>query len=86
MGTVYRATDMRLKMPVAIKEMVPQPGLDQHTLSQLRRQFEQEATVLAQLDHPHLVRVTDFLCAPFRTLYTSKMMLTIFINLSISLS
>jgi sugar lactone lactonase YvrE len=40
--------------------MTPQPGLDPHTLAQLRRQFEQEAMVLARLNHPHLVRVGDF--------------------------
>jgi len=60
MGVVYRAWDIRLKGPVALKEMTPQPGLDPYTLTQLRQQFEQEAVVLAQLDHPHLVNVTDF--------------------------
>jgi serine/threonine-protein kinase len=60
MGAVYRAWDMRLSVPVALKEMTPQPGLDEQTLGQLRQQFQQEATVLARLHHPHLVRVTDF--------------------------
>jgi hypothetical protein len=60
MGAVYRAWDTRLNIPVAVKEMVPQPGLDTGTLSELRRQFEQEATILARLVHTHLVRVTDF--------------------------
>ncbi len=59
MGTVYRAWHLGLKMPVAIKEMVPQPGLDQAVLGELRKQFEQEATVLARLRHPHLVLVID---------------------------
>ena len=59
-GAVYRAWDTRLNVPVALKEMIPQPGLDPHTLAQLRRQFEQEAMVLARLNHPHLVRVGDF--------------------------
>jgi serine/threonine protein kinase len=60
MGAVYRAWDTRLNIPVAIKEMMPQPGLDPYMLSQLREQFRQEAAVLARLAHPHLVRVTDF--------------------------
>jgi serine/threonine protein kinase len=60
MGAVYKAWDTRLKLNVALKEMIPQPGLDEHTLNQLHQQFEQEATVLAPLNHPHLVRVGDF--------------------------
>ncbi|MGC9358252.1 MAG: protein kinase domain-containing protein [Anaerolineae bacterium] len=60
MGAVYRAWDTRLNVPVALKEMIPQPGLDPTLLNQLRQQFQQEATVLARLNHPHLVNVTDF--------------------------
>jgi serine/threonine-protein kinase len=60
MGAVYRAWDTRLNIPVALKEMVPQPGLDATTLAELRRQFQQEATILARMTHAHLVRVTDF--------------------------
>jgi WD40 repeat protein/tRNA A-37 threonylcarbamoyl transferase component Bud32 len=60
MGAVYRVWDTRLNVPAALKEMVPQPGLDAQTLSQLRQQFEREANILARLRHPHLVRVTDF--------------------------
>ncbi|MCX7683449.1 MAG: serine/threonine protein kinase [Anaerolineae bacterium] len=60
MGAVYRAWDTRLNVYVAIKEMIPQPDLDRHTLLQLRQQFRQEAQVLARLVHPHLVRVIDF--------------------------
>ncbi|MFN3763850.1 MAG: serine/threonine-protein kinase, partial [Anaerolineae bacterium] len=60
MGAVYRAWDTRLEVAVAVKEMTPQPGLDPQTLAQLRQQFRQEATILARLSHPHLVRVGDF--------------------------
>ena len=66
MGAVYRAWDMRLKKPVALKENapqkagVPQPGLDSETLSKVRSQFEQEAIVVGRLAHPHLVPVTDY--------------------------
>jgi formylglycine-generating enzyme required for sulfatase activity len=60
MAAVYRVWDMRLNAPLALKEMTPQPGLDAATLTQLRRQFEQEASVLANLSHPFLVDVTDY--------------------------
>jgi serine/threonine-protein kinase len=60
MGAVYRAWDLRLNIPVAVKEMVPQPGLDKEMLDSLTEQFTQEAKVLARLNHPHLVRVTDY--------------------------
>ncbi|MGC9398146.1 MAG: serine/threonine protein kinase [Anaerolineae bacterium] len=60
MGAVYRAWDLRLEIPVALKEMLPQPGLDQNTLQGLRTQFRKEAALVAQFDHPHLVNVSDF--------------------------
>jgi len=60
MGAVYRAWDMRLNRPVAIKEMIPQSDLDASMLAQLRQQFQQEAQVLATLTHSNLVRVTDY--------------------------
>jgi len=59
MGAVYRAWDMRLNRPVALKEMTPQSGLDVNMLAQLRQQFQQEAQILASLVHTNLVRVTD---------------------------
>ena len=60
MGVVYQAQHLHLDVPVAIKEMLPQPDLDPNTLAQLRQQFQREAAVLARLNHPHLVNVTDF--------------------------
>jgi len=60
MGAVYRAWDLRLEKAVALKEMVPQPGLDAATLDQFRAQFRQEAQILAKLTHQHLVPVTDY--------------------------
>lgn len=64
MGAVYKAWDTQLQVPVAVKEMVPQPGIDARTLDGLRQQFQQEATVLARLSHPNLVRVGDFFSVP----------------------
>jgi eukaryotic-like serine/threonine-protein kinase len=60
MGAVYRGWHLGLEMPVAIKEMVPQPGLNAEELNRLRDQFRQEAAVLARLKHLHLVTVTDY--------------------------
>ncbi len=53
MGAVYEAVDERLQVTVAIKETF---AVD----SRLRRQFEQEARLLAQLAHPALPRVSDY--------------------------
>ncbi|MCU0520195.1 MAG: serine/threonine protein kinase [Anaerolineae bacterium] len=60
MGAVYRAWDTRLGVAVALKEMTPEPGLDQARLLAAREQFHQEASVLSRLNHTHLVRVSDF--------------------------
>ena len=60
MGAVFRAWDTRLSISVALKEMMPQPGLDHQMLAGLRQQFQREAQILARLSHPHLVRVGDF--------------------------
>lgn len=60
MGAVYHAWDMRLSIPVALKEMIPQVDIKPEILQELRTQFQQEATVLARLNHPNLVGVTDF--------------------------
>ncbi len=60
MGAVYRAWDMRLEKPIALKEMVPQFNLSDDMLAGLREQFRQEAQILATLVHPNLVRVTDY--------------------------
>ena len=53
MGAVYEAVDQRLDTTVALKETF---SLD----SRLRRQFEQEARLLARLHHPALPRVSDY--------------------------
>jgi serine/threonine protein kinase len=53
MGAVYEAVDQRLDTTVALKETF---SVDER----LRRQFEQEARLLAQLHHPALPRVSDY--------------------------
>src|SRR6059058_209719 len=53
MGAVYEAIDQRLNTTVALKETF---SADE----QLRRQFAQEAHLLALLHHPALPRVSDY--------------------------
>lgn len=61
MGSVYRAEDLRLPGRLCAVKEVP---LDAHLSSELRAQaaaqFLQEASILAQLDHPNLPKVSDY--------------------------
>ncbi|HKR61093.1 MAG TPA: serine/threonine-protein kinase, partial [Pyrinomonadaceae bacterium] len=52
MGAVYEAVDQRLGITVALKETL---SID----ANVRKQFEQEARLLASLQHPALPRVSD---------------------------
>lgn len=52
-GTVYRAVDMHLQRPVAIKILDPAVLVDE----KVRRRFFREARILAGLDHPAIVRI-----------------------------
>ncbi len=56
-GAVYKAWDLNLSHACAVKE-----NLD--TSSEAQRQFLREATVLANLSHPNLPRVTDHFVLP----------------------
>ena len=57
MGAVYRAWDMNLQMPVAVK-------VNFAASPESLRQFEREAGMLARLSHPNLPRVTDYFFVP----------------------
>ncbi len=57
MGAVYRAWDITLDVPAAIKE-----NLDASAGAQ--KQFSREANILARLSHPNLPRVTDYFFIP----------------------
>ena len=57
MGAVYRATDSRLNIVVAIKE-----NLDASPSAQ--SQFSHEAQIAARLSHPNLPRVSDYFFIP----------------------
>ena len=52
MGAVYEATDLRLSRTVALKETLVET-------EELRRAFEREARLLANLRHPSLPKVLD---------------------------
>ncbi len=61
MGNVYRAEDLRLPGRLcAIKEIQPDPNDTADIWAQAQTQFLKEASILAQLDHPNLPKVSDF--------------------------
>ncbi len=61
MGAVYLADDTRLEgRQCAIKETLPLPTLSEEVSQAARKQFYQEASTLARLDHPGLPKVNDF--------------------------
>src|SRR3981189_1438680 len=55
MSTVFRAFDVVLERPVAIKLMHREIAADSDQLERFRR----EARSVAQLNHPHVVKVID---------------------------
>jgi serine/threonine-protein kinase len=61
MGSIYLASDNRLRgRQCAIKEVQQEDGLPEPLVQQSRDQFYREASVLAQLDHPTLPKVSDY--------------------------
>jgi predicted Ser/Thr protein kinase len=53
MGVVYRATDLKLNRPVAIKLIATEHATD----PAVRRRFEREAQLMAAIDHPNVIPV-----------------------------
>src|SRR5918995_2405135 len=53
MGVVFRATDLALDRPVALKLIAPDAALD----PVFRARFEHECRAAAAIDHPHAVEV-----------------------------
>jgi eukaryotic-like serine/threonine-protein kinase len=63
-GKVYRAKDTRLNRTIATKVLPESVASD----TELRRRFEQEAKVVAALNHPNILSVHD-IGMQARTLY-----------------
>ena len=55
MGVVYRAYDLRLKRPVALKLIVPELAPDQR----FRERFAHETELAMSLEHPNVVPIYD---------------------------
>src|SRR3954451_5957456 len=55
MGLVYRATDVRLDRPVALKVLSPELSDD----DRFRERFVRESRLAAAVDHPHVIPVYE---------------------------
>jgi serine/threonine protein kinase len=65
-GIVYLARHIHINKLFAIKELLPDPAF---SLKGQIKQFELEAQLLAQLNHPQLVEVTDYFTGPAGALF-----------------
>jgi hypothetical protein len=59
MGIVWRARDERLRRTVAVKQLLLQPGLDEHQAAEARARAMREARIAARLQHQNVVIVYD---------------------------
>lgn len=59
MGTVWRATDTQLNRNVAVKEVVPPPGIAPEDRDAMHERLLREARAAALLSHPGVVQVYD---------------------------
>jgi serine/threonine protein kinase len=55
MGVVYRAEELTLQRPVALKLIRPEHSEDQH----FRERFRRESQVAASIDHPNVIPILD---------------------------
>ncbi len=56
-GIVYRARDVRLDRPVALKQLFSHKKEDKDTV----HRFRQQAQLLARLSHPNIIQLYDFI-------------------------
>lgn len=61
MGRVWKARDLMLHRDVAIKELVPPPGLTEDERRQMRERSLREARAIARLNHVNVIRIFDVL-------------------------
>ncbi|MEV7984075.1 protein kinase [Micromonospora sp. NPDC085948] len=61
MGRVWKARDEVLHRDVAIKELVPPPGLTDEERREMRERSLREARAIARLNHSNVVRIFDVL-------------------------
>jgi serine/threonine protein kinase len=59
MGTVWQATDTQLGRSVAVKEVVPPPGIARDDREAMYQRMLREARAAAGLSHPAIVQVYD---------------------------
>ncbi len=59
-GVVYRATHVALLTSHAVKVLCVPPGLPAEMHQRFLTQFVEEARIIAQFQHPAVVKVTDF--------------------------
>ncbi len=59
MGSVWEGWDELLQRRVAVKQLLPQPGLSQEDAEIARHRVIREARITARLHHPHAVTLYD---------------------------
>lgn len=59
MGIVWKAIDERLERPVAVKQIITQPGLSEQEKVNVRQRAMREARNAARLQHPNAIVVFD---------------------------
>lgn len=59
MGVVWEAVDERLRRTVAVKQLIPESGLDPARAEEARQRAMREGRIAARLHHPNAVAVHD---------------------------